>query len=120
MTEYELLDAINGSRANAIAASMAFVTISSAYAGVIHFVGRKIASFFVWAFALGYSLYAVLPVLGNFTSVNESALLIAKLQALRAGLPPPDQVPPVYVSTAILLYIWVLCISYTVYVRKRK
>ncbi|MGD8580390.1 MAG: hypothetical protein PVI46_13730 [Lysobacterales bacterium] len=118
MTEYELLDAINSSRANAIAASMAFVTISSAYAVVIHLVGRKIARFFIWAFALGYSLYAVLPILGNFTSVNESALLRAQLAALRAGLPVPAQVPPVYVSSLILLYIWLLCMVYTVYVRR--
>lgn len=120
MTEYEILDVLNSSRANAIAASMAFVTISSAYAGVIHFVGRKISGFFAWAFALGYSLYAALPVLGNFRSVNESALLGAKLQALRAGLPSPDQVPPIYVSTVILLYIWLICIAYTVYVRKKR
>jgi hypothetical protein len=118
MTEYELIDAINSCRASAIAASMAFVTLSSAYAVVVHLVGRSLPRFFLWALALGYSLYALLPLLGNFFSVNESAQLQARLRAMRAALPPPDAVPTVYLSAIVLVYFWLLCIAYTVYVRR--
>lgn len=120
MTEYELIDAINSCRATAIAASMAFVTLSSAYAVVVHLAGRTLPRFFLWAFTLGYSLYAFLPLFGNFLVVNESALLQAKLRALRAGLPPPDTVPTIYYTAIVLFYFWLLCIAYTIYVRRGK
>ena len=120
MTEYELIDAMNSSRALAITASMAFVTLSSAYAVVIHLVGKKLPGFFLWAFALGYTLYAALPVLGNFRALNEAFVLRAKLEALRAGVSVPDSAPTIYLTTVILAYFWVLCIVYTVYVRRSK
>jgi hypothetical protein len=102
----------------AIASSMAFVTLSTAYAVVIHLAGKRLPGFFLWAFSLGYSLYAALPVLGNFRALNESLLLQAKLEALRAGVPIPDAVPAFYLTTVILVYFWLLCIAYTVYVRR--
>ena len=120
MTEYELIDAINSSSTVAITASMAFVTLSTAYAVAIHLVGRKLPGFFLWALAIGYSLYAALPVFGNFKALNEGFFLRAQLEALRAGISVPDVLPTVYYSTVVLLYFWVLCMVYTVYVRRNR
>lgn len=118
MTEYELVDALNSSMEATIAASMAFVTISSAYAIAIHLVGKKLPVFFIYGIAIGYSMWAMLPIRGVFRTVNEMALLAAKLEALRSDSVVSESLTVVYFNSAILGFFWLLCILYTVYVRR--
>ena len=118
MTEYELIDALNSTQEVLIAASMGFITLSSAYVIAIHLVGKTLSSFFLYGIAIGYSLWSVLPMLGAHRAANEMALLTAKLEAFRSGMPDPAQVPTVYLNSAILGFFWILCILYTVHLRR--
>ena len=117
MTEYELIDALNSSQEAAVSASMAFVTISSAYAIAIHLIGKSLPSLFLWGIAGGYSIYGLMPALGVFRASNEMLLLLSRLEAFREGTSVQAE-SPVAFNLAILIFIWGMCIAYTIYVRR--
>ncbi len=118
MTEYELIDALNSTQEVTIAASMGFITLSSAYAIAIHLVGRTLPAFFLYGITIGYSAWSTLPMMGIHRSANEMMLLRAKLEALRSNLPIPEEIPAIYLNSAILGFFWFLCILYTAYIRR--
>ncbi len=118
MTEYELVDALNSTMEATIAASMAFVTLSSAYAIAVHLVGKKLPAIFIYGIAIGYSLWALLPIRGVFRTANEMSLLAAKLEALRSDAVVSESLSVVYFNSTILGFFWFLCILYTAYVRR--
>lgn len=117
MTEYELIDLMHSGQQTTIAASMAFVTLTSAYLVAIHLVGKKLPIVFLALMTIGYSLWAMMPMLGMYTTTNRIVQLSAQLAALQEGVPyvEPD---PILFNTAILIFFWASSVGYMFYVRR--
>lgn len=117
MTEYEIIDLINSSQQTTIAASMAFVTLCSAYVVAVHLVARKLPIFFLILLTVGYSLWVIMPMVGMYTTTNRIVELVAQLAALQENVPyvEPD---PIFFNTAILAFFWASSVMYMIYVRR--
>lgn len=117
MTEYELLDLLSSYHQSQVAVSMAFLTICSAYAAVIHFLGKRLNIYLLLILTAVYSSYIVLPIFGIFNASNRAQQLGVELQRLR-GIEVQDPEPFIY-STIVFITIWGLTILYAVYIRRQ-
>ena len=116
MTEYELLDLINNYQQTQVAVSMAFLTICSAFAAVIHFLGARLNRYLLLVFIFVYSAYMVLPITGILNASNRAQMAQFQLQRLR-GNDVSEPEPFVY-STIVFISIWALTLFYAWYVRR--
>jgi hypothetical protein len=117
MTEYEVIDLINSTQEAGIAASMAFVTISSAYVIGMHMLADKLPPLYLNLLVLVYSLYIISPIMFFYGASSRMLPLLADYQAIHGEDHTIGEVA--YFETAILIGIWVLCLFYTWHVRHK-
>ena len=117
MTEYEVIDLMNSTQEAAIAASMAFVTISSAYVIAMHMLADKLPSLYLNLLVLVYSLYIISPIMFFYGASSRMLPLLAEYQKIHGEDHTIGEVA--YFESAILMGIWILCIFYTWHVRHK-
>jgi len=117
MTEYEIIDLMNSTQDATIAASMAFVTISSAYVIVVHLLADKLSSLYLNLLMVAYSLYIISPIMFFYGASSRMLLLLAEYHKIHNEDHTIGEVA--YYESAVLIFIWVLCLSYTWHVRHK-
>ncbi len=116
MTEYEIIDLMNSTQEAAIAAGMAFVTISSAYVVAMHMLADKLPTRYLNLLVMAYTLYIVSPIMFFYGASSRMLPLLAEYQRLHENDRTVGEIA--YFEFAVLIFIWILCLFYTWHVRR--
>ena len=118
MTEYEIIDLINSTQEALIAASMAFVTISSAYVIAMHMLADKLPSLYLNLLLAAYSLYVISPIMLFYGASSRMLPLLAEYKKIHGDDHTIGEIA--YFEAGVLLFLWVLSLLYTWHVRRNK
>jgi hypothetical protein len=117
MTEYEIIDLMNSTQQSAIAASMGFMTISSAYVVVIQLLGKKLPFLYLCLLSSVYTLYVVSPIMYFFRAKSRMIYLAIEYKQYHETDPFIDIAAIAYYHPGVLIFIWLLSIMYTRHIR---
>jgi len=117
VTEYELMDLMNGAQQAAIALGVAVVTQQVAYIVAIYFVGARLNALPLSFLIVAYSLWLLGPVYGFDLAAQRFMWLSNELSALR-GEEAAFATGQHYANTVVYVVIWLLSLAYTFHVRR--
>ena len=117
MTEYELLDLINGAQQTVVALGVALVSQQTAYVVAIYLIGAKLNRIPLLFLVTAYSFWLVPPIYGFLLAIQRFMTLTNEFHALK-GLDAAFADGQHYVNAAVYVFIWLITLTYTMYVRR--
>jgi len=83
MTEYEIIDVINNTTSNMLAAQALFITVVSAYVLVAYSVGKDLTPYQVSFVNIGFLLFVLISIQSALGLTGQISLHVEKLNEFR-------------------------------------